>query len=131
MNPSQNNSQPINSDLTEERRRFIRLNINADIKFSIIPHGSAEYQSKTKDIGAGGICLMSDLPLKNSDILKLEIFLPEDPPSVHAIGKVVWVKPFSIADEKSVRFDAGVTFTEITEPDRKKINKYVFSLKIR
>lgn len=126
-----NSNRPINGDLTDERRRFIRLNINAEIKYSIIPQEALQYHSKTKDIGAGGICLLADTLLKTGDMLTLEISLPEDPPNIHAVGRVVWVKSFSIADEKNVRYDAGVEFTEITDPERKKINKYVFSLKLK
>ena len=73
---------------------------------------------------------MTDSPLKRGDILKLEIVLPEDSPTINAVGKVVWLKPFHIATEEKTRYDVGVEFTEINEAERRRINKYVFSVKL-
>ncbi len=125
------NTKPINGQLVEERRKFIRLNINVQIRFSIIEDYKAQKIAETKDIGAGGICLILDQELKKGDTLKLDIVLPDDPPTIHALGRVVWTKSFSMAMEKNTRYDTGIEFTEIGDEDRKKINKYVFSLKLR
>ena len=130
----ENNVKSNDDHLVEERRKFVRLNINVEINYTVIthpPHKQFVVPTKSRNVGAGGICLLADLPLKAGDLLKLEIFLPEDPPSIHAIGKVAWVKPFAVANENNLRYDAGVEFTEILEADRKKVNKYVFSLKIK
>ena len=129
----ENHSKRNNDDqLIEERRKFVRLNINVEINYTIItlpPHKQFTIPIQSKNIGGGGICLISEQELKTGELLKLEIKLPEDPPTVHALGRVVWVKPFSLATEKSKRFDMGVEFIEISQEDRQRINKYVFSLK--
>lgn len=123
-----NNNQ--NGDLIEERRKFIRLNINVEIKYALISNATAERVAQTKDIGAGGICILADEPMKKGDILEINFLLPEVPPNVHAKGRVAWVKPFSIAGDKNTRYDTGIEFTDITDEDRKRINRYVFSLKL-
>ena len=125
------NTKPVNGQLVEERRKFIRLNINVQIRFSVIEDYKTQKIAETKDIGAGGICFILDEELKKGDALKLDLFLPEDPPTIQALRRVVWIKPFSIASEKNTRYDTGIEFTEIDYEDRKKINKYVFSLKLR
>lgn len=123
-----NNSQ--NGDLIEERRKFIRLNINVEIKYAVVSDKSAERTAQTRDIGAGGICILADEPLKKGDVLDINFLLPEVPPNVHAKGRVAWIKPFSIASEQNIRYDTGIEFIDITDEDRKRVNKYVFSLKL-
>ena len=131
MSDSENNKTPQDNDLIEERRKFIRLNINAQINYSVIADDVSARSASVKDIGAGGICLLLDEQLKEGDILKFDVLLPDDPPVIQAKGKVIWIKPFSIASEKKTRYDTGIEFIEISNDDRKKINKYVFSLKIK
>ena len=123
-----NNNQ--NGDLIEERRKFIRLNINVEIKYSLVNSSPAERVAQTKDIGAGGICFLANEPLKKGDILEIKFLLPEVPPNVHAKGRVAWIKPFSVASDKNISYDTGIEFIDITDEDRKRINRYVFSLKL-
>ena len=128
----ENNSKHDDDQPSEERRKFVRLNINVEINFTVItrpPHKQLTIPTKSKNIGAGGICLISEQELRTGELLKLEIRLPEDQPVVHAVGRVVWIKTFSVATEKSMRFDMGIEFLEIAQEDRQRINKYVFSLK--
>ena len=126
-NPADQNNQ---NGLVEERRKFIRLNINVDIRFSLIKNTvQEEIKSKSRNISAGGICIMTGESLKAGDVLKIEIILPENPPIVHALGKVSWIKPFGYLDEKKQRYDVGVEFVEIDERERERVNKYVFSLR--
>lgn len=120
-----------NTDLVDERRRFIRLNLNVEINYSLIaPPPPAKQKGTTKNIGAGGICLLSEKELKIGDTVKIEIHLPDDPPDISATGKVAWVKIFAIANDKNRRYDAGVEFTQIDQGDRRRIEKYIFSLRI-
>src|SRR3989338_2911418 len=126
-NPANQNNQ---NGVVEERRKFLRLNINVDIRFSLVKDTvQIERKSKSVNISAGGICIMTGEPLKAGDLLKLEIILPENPPLVQAIGKVAWVKSFSYLDENVQRYDVGVEFVEIDEHERQRVNKYVFSLR--
>lgn len=114
--------------LIEERRKFIRLSIDVQINYTVLSQ-TDQHRSKTKNIGEGGICLVTDGPLNSGTLLKLDIILPEDPPAIQTVGKIVWVKPFSLADERRPRYEAGVEFVNISEKDRLRIGKYVFSIR--
>ena len=124
----ENKSQPA-GQIVKERRKFARLNINVQVNYNIITEQSAKNTTETKNIAAGGICLLVYSPIKEGNIVSLDIFLPDNSSVIHAKGKVVWVKIFTIANEKNVRYDAGIEFTEIVDGDRKKIDEYVFKLK--
>ena len=130
MNNNNHAGNSQNGDLIEERRKFIRLNINVEIKYSLVNNTANKRVAQTKDIGAGGICFLADEPLNKGDILEINFLLPEVPPNVHAKGRVAWVKPFSIEGNKNTCYDTGIEFIDITDEDRKRINRYVFSLKL-
>lgn len=124
------NSNGNQDQIFEERRKFIRLNINVQVNYSLLDGKDVKRIATTRDIGAGGIRLFVDGQIKRGDVIKLEFLLPESPPQVFATGRIVWVKPFSIEGDKTTRFDAGIEFLDINPQDRERINKYVFSLKI-
>ncbi|HOW36344.1 MAG TPA: PilZ domain-containing protein [Candidatus Omnitrophota bacterium] len=114
--------------LVEERRKFIRLSIDVQINYSVLSQAD-QHRSITKNIGEGGICLVTDGPLNAGTLLKLEIILPEDPPPIQTVGKIVWIKTFSLANENRPRYEAGVQFINISERDQLRIGKYVFSVR--
>ena len=130
-NTSDANMNGNNDQLFEDRRKFVRLSIGVEVSYSLLDGKDTKQSATTKDIAAGGICLLVDTQLKKGDVVKLEIVLPEFPPRIYATGRIVWVKPFSMEGEKKPRFDVGIEFLAIDPKDRELINKYVFSLKIR
>lgn len=114
-----------------ERRKFVRLNFSADIRYSIVPTPDRRL-AKTQNIGAGGICLLADQKLNPGDVLKLEILLPQENQTISASGRVAWTKLFSIAGDKNRpydRYDIGVEFIALSDTDREKIKKHVFCLR--
>lgn len=115
-------------NMPEEKRRFVRLNVLTDIVYTKRQAPEKEKLSLAKNISMGGICLIVYEELKKSDMLDLKIFLPEDKTPISAAGRVDWVKEFLIGDAyKGRRFDVGIEFIEISEENKNKINKYVFS----
>ncbi len=113
----------------QEGRRFVRLNALVDVVYKKLSFLEEEL-SLTKNISKGGICLIAYEELKESDILDLEIYLPEDKIPINATGRVVWVKEFIIGSPiKGKRFDAGIEFMEIKEEDLNRIDRYVFTFK--
>lgn len=115
----------------DERRQFVRLSILADVAYNKKDTSEKEKVSFTKNIGEGGICLITYEEVKVSDVLELKIALPEEKAPINILGKVVWVKKFSIGDTfQGERFDVGVEFINISAGDKQKIDKYVFVHKI-
>jgi len=112
---------------SDERRKFARLNILVDVSYT--KHDTAEKQklSVTKNISQGGICFVGYELVHEQDIIDLNVYLPggsKEP--VEAMGKVVWVKEFTIGDNpKNKRYDVGVEFTEISDQDSEKIETYM------
>lgn len=111
-----------------EQRRFVRLNVACEVGYKVLSLKPPKTGStKTRNISAGGICLIADEKLNPGAFLELNFSLPENKPAIKATGKVVWVKPFKIATEKE-HFDCGVEFSAITQQDQDKINQCVFAL---
>ena len=116
------------NNMVEERRKFERLNLLADVSYSKRVPSEQEKLSLAKNISSGGISIISYEPLQESDILDLKVYLPEDKEPVNVVGRVSWVKEFIVGDDKKgKRFDAGIEFIKISDKDKEKINKYTFN----
>jgi len=112
-----------------ERRKFVRLNVGCEVNYKVLNVEPPKFiKSKTKNISAGGICLIADEKLNPGTLLELNFHLPDKAITIRAKGRVAWVNPFKIANEKE-RFDCGIEFVEISPKDQKIINQYVFSFK--
>ncbi len=115
----------------DEKRKFTRLSVLADVAYTkkdIPEKGKVTF---AKNIGAGGICLIAYEELKESDVLELKILLPDEKEPVYILGRVVWVRKFSMGDDTagSKRYDVGVEFLKISDVDKQKVDKYVFAHK--
>ena len=113
----------------KERRRFVRLNAQVDIAYSKVDTQNKENLSLTKNISAGGICLICYEPVRVKDMLDLKIILPVSQEPIKVLGRVVWVKEFIVGGpERGKRYDAGIEFVEINDGDRKQIEQFIFSV---
>lgn len=111
----------------QERRKFVRLNFLVDVIYRRYESSEKEKLSLSKNISTGGICLIAYGELKESDLLDLEIYLPDDNKPIKVMGRVVWVNEFIIGETpKGKRYDVGVEFIDIDQDDLTKIYKYVF-----
>jgi c-di-GMP-binding flagellar brake protein YcgR len=113
--------------MIEDKREFVRLNVLADVVYS--RHTSTDPKlTLTKNISAGGICLIVYEPFKEGDLLDLKIGLPQEKSAINAVGRVVWSIEFSILnDSQGKRYDIGVEFVDFDPKERERINQYVFS----
>jgi len=112
----------------QDRRKFVRLNAGVEINYTVLGNESQQKeQTATKNISAGGICLIAYEQLRTGDVLSLSFSLSDSQPPVVINGKVVWTKSFKVASEKEC-YDVGVEFTDVGDADRKRIDKYIFSL---
>ncbi|MGE5279896.1 MAG: PilZ domain-containing protein [Deltaproteobacteria bacterium] len=110
----------------EEKRRFPRLGIAVDVQWERAPEAGNPDSNVTKDISAGGICLIVYEEVSVGDLLNLRFTLPTGR-TVQALGRVVWVAPFEFSsDRERPRRDAGIEFVHIEEEDRQEIAKFVF-----
>ena len=109
-----------------ERRRFPRLNISADVEYSVLEKVPPEIKkSLSKNISAGGICVIFYEDVKPGTILDLKINLSDINYTIETKGRVVWRSSFSLTTDTRPRYDTGVEFIDIKESDRQKLSQYV------
>ena len=108
----------------EERRKYLRLKVYHLVKYRVISDQSPQAQpllASIKDIGAGGICLITAKPLEPCANLELQINFPDLKKPVFTIGRVVWSKQTA----KMNRYEVGVEFMDIEASIHKLIDSGV------
>ncbi len=110
-----------------DKRKFPRLSFNVDVKYEVIRGRSPKAkESQSKNISAGGLCVMILEKVRVGTLLNLEFSLPDSDTTIIAKGKVMWVEKISIyAAESHVSYDCGVAFVDIPPGDREKISHHV------
>ena len=122
----ENNS---NNHFDIEKRKYPRLNTSVDINYNVTGKVPRQQQkSVTKNISAGGICLIVYEDIEVGAILNLKFNLGGTEDIIEAKGVVVWRSSFSILQDKRMRYDVGIEFIDIPENDRQKISEYVLRL---
>ncbi|MBL7170572.1 MAG: PilZ domain-containing protein [Candidatus Omnitrophica bacterium] len=113
-----------------EKRRYKRLAVSLPIKYKLGSGGSS-HNVHTIDISGGGVCI-GPIPLSNEWMLgncevELEIMLPHFRRHLKATAEVVRVeaskRPHHIHHRR--RHKVRLRFCEISEEDRKTIEKFV------
>lgn len=109
----------------KERRKYLRLQAVVEVNYKIIGKpGTVEVSSK--NISAGGLCVVTDNELSSDTPLQLEIKIPDLKAPIQAIGRIVWQNKIATGNTKSVgQFETGIEFTGISDFDRFNINRYV------
>ncbi|RKY30680.1 MAG: hypothetical protein DRP74_06470 [Candidatus Omnitrophota bacterium] len=110
----------------EERRKFERLSVFADIIFKKKEPPQKDTASLTKNISKGGICFIAYEKLNPGELIDMTIFLPYEVP-IRATGRVAWVNEFIVGNTEHKRYDVGIEFIEISDQDRELIGKHVFT----
>ena len=117
------------NDPRTEKRQFPRLNVSVDVEYKILEKElSPEKVTFTRNIGAGGICLIVYEKIAIGSILALRINLKDANCVIETKGRVVWSEYFTMSADSRDRYDLGIEFMDINESDRQKISQYVFKL---
>jgi len=112
----------------EDRRIFPRFNLLVDV--SVAKHASSEKEKilPSKNISQGGVCVIAFEQSKMGDLMDLKIRLPGMDEDIKIMGKVVWVKEFSIGTtRKSPRFEVGMEFVGLNDSIFEQISKYLYN----
>ncbi len=86
-------------------RRFIRHPSDIPISYSV--DESTEYNDHLKDISHGGLCFLSESPLKTGSTIHIEIGIENNP--FGADGEVAWCRPENSVYSVGVAFKDGST----------------------
>lgn len=106
--------------MTEERRKYIRLDTNLEFSYKTRGSKSGPSKSVTKNISRGGIRGAVDKRIKKGDWLEFNIYAPAYKVPISGVGKVIWT-----ADEKAGKIDAGIKFEEIDAEMKNKFLEYM------
>ncbi|MFH1858503.1 MAG: PilZ domain-containing protein [Candidatus Omnitrophota bacterium] len=101
------------------RREHPRLRHNVPIRFGREESNSQD--SLTKDLGGGGVRLLSRDFLPVNSKVKIEFFLEPASEALQAVGRVVWVQKLAY----SYQHDVGIQFLDISDITRKRISSFV------
>jgi c-di-GMP-binding flagellar brake protein YcgR len=105
----------------KERRNFIRLEVHHLAKYRPLSDTKEEppyILATVRDIGAGGLCLLTEESLPLSTLVQLKINFPGISTAVFTLAKVVWIRQI----KKAKRYLIGTQFVEIDESIRKGID---------
>jgi c-di-GMP-binding flagellar brake protein YcgR len=109
-----------------DKRRFPRASYKCSV--SLKQKGeTAVLQTVTENLGLGGVCVLLDKGLDIFSPVSLEIKLDEAQPPVSVLGTIVWVvrrREF----KKGSSFDTGIEFSELSPPNRSKIEAVLAKL---
>ncbi len=109
----------------KERRRYLRLKTSVEVEYTIIGKPGT-IEAFSKNISAGGLCVITGEELVKDTPLELVIKIPDLKDPIRALARVVWQKTIEPAQEETKgRFDTGIEFTGISDFDRFNINRYV------
>lgn len=124
-------SEPFRSNERVERRQFVRIRLDADVRYAKTATPEAEQNpawnmASLRDVSGGGARLMTREKLAVKEKVVLE--LPIDGKHLHLRGSVKRVQAVSAEASK---FDVGIEFVDIHESDRNKIVSLVFRLQLK
>jgi c-di-GMP-binding flagellar brake protein YcgR len=113
----------------EDKRKFPRLSFEADVRYDLVRGQSRkERESPSRNISAGGICMMITDKIRAGTLLSLEFSLPREDRPITAKGRVAWSAQLSIySGEPMVSYDCGIEFVDISPEDREKISRHVIT----
>lgn len=109
-----------------EKRRFIRFDVSLKVNYVIQKEPKAEKTGIAKDVGAGGIQLLTKEKLKIGNKVDLKIFTPEALNPVHMKGIVMWSN--EISSGKNVSYTNGIEFGQIEEDNKNTFLRFLCDL---
>jgi c-di-GMP-binding flagellar brake protein YcgR len=106
----------------KEKRQFKRRQILIDVSCDI-QAGAKGIGSSTKDISAGGICLVSKELFEVDNIMEFRFVIPDTEKAIQITGKVMWIEKSSVHTDRF--YYSGIEFMDIDDIDRDLIAKFV------
>ena len=105
----------------EERRRYVRIDLCTQVEYEILPMQSP-FKAESKNISAGGLCLLADREISPGTILRLKFYLPDKEKTyVESLGRVVWQK------KENGGYLTGIEFKNISPHLELKLSMFVLN----
>ena len=110
-----------------DRRKFIRFDLDANIKFRLSDSANPgeSITGKAKNLSAEGVCVTTEKPMPRDKDVQVDILPPGKKKAVRVRGKIVWVKTIK-SGSKKVRdhYDAGIKLYTVDREDENTLLKY-------
>ena len=110
-----------------ERRRFIRFDLNTSLKYKFFDDINIDerMKGKAKNLSAEGVCIVTKKEIPQNKNIELSISLPERKKPVKVHGKVVWTHKIKRADKNIPdHFEAGIKLYTVNEDDENMLLRY-------
>ena len=110
-----------------ERRRFIRFDLDTNIKFKFFEKMSAgeSIKGKAKNLSAEGVCIVMEKEIPRDKNIELDISLPGKKRPVRVHGKVAWTHKIKGLDKNMPdRYEAGIKLYTIDKDRENTLLKY-------
>lgn len=105
----------------KERRRYVRIDLCTQVEYEILPMQSP-LKAESKNISAGGLCLLADREMPPGTILHLKFYLPDKEKTyVESLGRVVWQK------KENEGYLTGIEFKNISPHLELRLNMFVLN----
>lgn len=104
-------------------RRYLRLPASWPVKCTPRSEASSPLITQTKDIGAGGVCLLFPKEFPALTLVDLEIHVPPLNRTILTVGQVVRSIP-----SREGRYELGIRFIQIDPKDQTDLNEAVENL---
>ena len=103
----------------ENTRQYIRLPAAWPVKVEPLVPTDGRQVSRTEDVGAGGISMITREMIPLGTSLRLQVHIPPIDRTFQAEGRVVRCQPL----QRGTGFDVGVCFTQITPADQAQLKE--------
>ena len=110
----------------EENRQSLRVKLSVTVNLLDVRIESS-MEGMSKNIGKGGICILSPIEFENGKELSLKINFPDK--EIETKGKVIWSK--EINDDSFTLYEMGIEFKDMNQNDNELIMKNYIDLEIQ
>ena len=114
----------------DNRRKYPRADLVVDTEVRC-EHDERSFHVSTKNIGAGGICVVLPEMLPAGTELRLALRLPDADAPFEVTGEVLWaLRQRRLLKRKQGGFDTGIEFVDVDQHDRDRLirvaQNYIF-----
>ena len=113
-------------EIRKERREFPRTALELIVRYKVLS-SQEQVDAKTKNIGGGGVCLVTREKMPLGAYLAMDMKFPGSKKPILAGGRVIWSNESRLGPSPAghQRFDNGIEFVQIEDVDRQRIIEHV------
>ncbi|MFH1996742.1 MAG: PilZ domain-containing protein [Candidatus Omnitrophota bacterium] len=112
-----------------ERRRYIRVEAQAEVKFEL-QHLAISKESihKTpaiaKNLSIEGVCFICERDIAKGTVISLNILLPLEDRPLRLDGQIAWSRPLELSSGRKMR-EIGVKIFSLEKSDESRFVKFI------